>query len=60
MRLDDLIRRATERAPGAIALGEGEREISYETLCADMRAFAHGLIQLGVQRGERIGVYLDK
>jgi len=58
--LPDLIRMAAARAPGAPALIHGEMSLSYGELGAAVQAFAGGLAALGLQRGERVAIYLDK
>jgi len=50
---------AAERSPDAVALHDGTA-IRYAELASDIRRFAAGLASLGVQRGERVGIYLDK
>lgn len=51
---------AAERTPDAIALGIGEREMDYGTLARQIEHAAAGLAALGLQRGERLGLWLDK
>lgn len=60
--LSELVFQAADRTPAAVALCEGEQEISYAELAAAVRGFANGVLGLGLglQRGERVGVYLDK
>jgi acyl-CoA ligase (AMP-forming) (exosortase A-associated) len=48
------------QAPERIALTCGPDSISYDTLAQGITAFASALIELGIGRGERVGVYLDK
>jgi len=50
---------AAERTPDAPALHDGE-SIPYAKLAHDIRRFAAGLRALGIQRGDRVGIYLDK
>ncbi|MBS0446997.1 MAG: acyl-CoA ligase (AMP-forming), exosortase A system-associated [Proteobacteria bacterium] len=58
--LPELIHVAAERAPDATALTAGGASLTYGGLDASVRAFAAGLIELGVTRGARVGIYLDK
>ena len=58
--LSDLTRRSAERSPDAIALTCGAQHQSYAALQQAVTGFASGLISLGVQRGERVAVYLEK
>lgn len=58
--LHDLVFRAAVRSPEALALTDGERHLSYGALAELQRSCATGLCRLGVQRGERVAVYLEK
>jgi len=58
--LHHLILNSAERRPEGIALGDGKNELTYGVLAERCQAFAHGLLALGVGRGDRIGIYLDK
>jgi acyl-CoA ligase (AMP-forming) (exosortase A-associated) len=51
---------AAERTPDAPALHDAASTTSYAQLASQIRAFASGLQTLGVQRGERVAIYLDK
>jgi acyl-CoA ligase (AMP-forming) (exosortase A-associated) len=59
-RLDELPRRAAARHPEAIALGSGAQTMAYGALDRLIDAVASGLVGLGVPRGGRVGVFLDK
>ena len=58
--LPDLILRAAERAPDAPALTYGKHTLNYGELQEQVTRFASGLIGLGLQRGERVAIYLEK
>ncbi|ENO90579.1 acyl-CoA ligase (AMP-forming), exosortase A system-associated [Thauera linaloolentis] len=58
--LHQLILASAQRDPDAPALTFGNEHRSYAQLATDIHAFASGLRQLGLERGERIGIYLDK
>ncbi len=58
--LADLILLAAERTPLAPALTSGVQTLDYATLACAIQAVAAGLLQQGVQRGERVAVWLDK
>jgi acyl-CoA ligase (AMP-forming) (exosortase A-associated) len=51
---------SARRAPGAQALVHGERRLDYATLADAVTRTAHGLLALGLQRGERVAVYMEK
>ena len=55
-----MIATAAARAPGATALTHGAESHSYAELSAAVDRFAAGLIALGLRRGERVGIYLEK
>ncbi len=58
--LNELVAVAAERAPDAPALTYGGTTLSYGQLDAAVRGFASGLVGLGLARGERVAIYLEK
>lgn len=58
--LHDLIARSAERTPEATALTYGKDSLSYRQLQSQVAGFASGLLNLGLQRGERVAIYLEK
>ncbi len=58
--LSDLIPRAADLAPDATALTFAKQSIGYAELASAQRNFANGVIDAGLQRGERIAIYLEK
>jgi acyl-CoA ligase (AMP-forming) (exosortase A-associated) len=60
MLLHELVRAAAARAPTAGALTDGGSTIDYSGLQQRVAACASGLHRLHLQRGERVGIYLEK
>jgi acyl-CoA ligase (AMP-forming) (exosortase A-associated) len=58
--LPELIACAAARTPSARALTSGQESLTYGELDAGVRQFAAGLMAWGIQRGERVAIYLDK
>lgn len=58
--LHDLILRSAEIRPTAPALTLGAETMDYAALAAQVRALAGGLAGLGLGRGDRVAVWLDK
>ncbi len=58
--LPDLVTRSAQRFPQRTALTYGKESLSYADLQAAVTGFASGAIGLGLQRGERIAIYLEK
>ena len=58
--LHELIACSAERFPDKLALGDGTASRSYAELQQGVSQFAAGLVAAGLQRGERVGIYLDK
>lgn len=58
--LSELISLAAERDPTAPALTYGKSTLSYGALHDSVTRFANGLLSLGLQRGERVAIYLEK
>ena len=56
----DLIAHAAEATPDAPALAAGATTMRYALLQSDVAACAAGLRGLGLERGERVGIYLEK
>jgi acyl-CoA ligase (AMP-forming) (exosortase A-associated) len=60
IRLPDLVARSAQRNPGSPALTARTTTISYSGLHERTELAAAGLHELGLERGERVAVYLDK
>jgi acyl-CoA ligase (AMP-forming) (exosortase A-associated) len=58
--LPELISLSAQRDPQAIALTYGKQSLSYGDLQDAVTCFASGLVGLGLQRGERVGIFLEK
>ena len=58
--LHQLILASAERNAEAPALSFGAEHRSYAQLAAELQGFASGLRRLGLERSERVGIYLDK
>lgn len=58
--LHDLIACSAAKAPNAVALTYGSASLTYGDLQGAVLGFASGLMSLGLQRGERVAIYLEK
>ena len=58
--LPDLIAISAERSPEVLALTYAKATIQYNELHEVVGRFCGGLIGLGLQRGERVAIYLEK
>lgn len=58
--LPDLISRSAERNPIETALTYGKQSMTYGELKQSIDGFVSGMLGLGLQRGERIAIYLEK
>jgi len=58
--LHELLRRSAERYADRTAVEDGDRCLTYAALEARSNRMANLLASLGVSRGDRVGLYLDK
>ncbi len=58
--LPELIALSAQRTPQAAALTHGAATLSYAELDSAVGKFASGMVELGLRRGERVAIYLDK
>lgn len=58
--LPELIFRSADRAPTTPALTYGKETLDYASLAEATLRFAGGLLSLGLSRGERVAIYLEK
>ena len=58
--LHELVAATARRAPSAIALTDGDLHVSYDSLLDSIQRFAAALVQAGIGRGDRVGIYLEK
>ncbi len=58
--LHELISCTAARTPQAVALTSGAAGLTYVELAAQASQFASGLMSLGLARGERVAIYLEK
>ena len=55
-----LLDNAVERDPDKVAIVEGDKEYTYEELARSSAALCAALMDAGVGKGDRVGVYLEK
>ena len=58
--LSQLIAVSAQRSPDAVALTSGAASLTYAELEKAVTQFAAGLLALGLVRGERVAIYLEK
>ncbi len=58
--LPELITLTAQQRPGAVALTHGAAHWTYAELAASTSALASGLLHLGLQRADRVGIFLEK
>ncbi len=58
--LPELVFQSATRKPDAVALVDRDRSLTYGALAESIRAAAHGLVGLGLNRADRVGIYLPK
>ncbi len=59
MQVEDFLRASAAQFPDKLALVAGDQRVTYGELDQRTNALAHGLIRLGVRRGDRVVVCLD-
>jgi amino acid adenylation domain-containing protein len=59
LQLETFLEESARRFPEKIALVCGQRRLTYGEIETSANRIAHGLIQKGIQRGDRVAVYLD-
>ena len=57
--LHHMLRSSTSRSPEKEALVHGDERLTYAEVSARVSGLASGLRAAGLQRGERVGIYLD-
>jgi acyl-CoA synthetase (AMP-forming)/AMP-acid ligase II len=58
--LHDLLRNSVERDSGRVAIIDGNAEYTYEDLDRQSNSLCAALQEAGVEKGDRVGVYMEK
>jgi acyl-CoA ligase (AMP-forming) (exosortase A-associated) len=58
--LHDLLRNSVQRDPGKVAIVDGASEYTYEDLDHQSNSLGAALVEAGVKKGDRVGIYLEK
>lgn len=59
MQVEEFLELSARRFPEKTALVSGAQRLSYREIAEHSNRLAHGLIAVGVRRGDRVAVYLD-
>tara|TARA_R110002072_G_scaffold145460_1_gene292024 strand:- start:181989 stop:183527 length:1539 start_codon:yes stop_codon:yes gene_type:complete len=59
MQLEEFLEQTAARTPDKVALIVGDRQLTYREIETEANQLAHGLIARGVQRGDRVVLFLD-
>src|SRR5258708_20143776 len=60
MILRDLVVQSAQKMPDALAVKGPDTSLTYDELDDLANRFAHALAELGVRRGDRVGIWLGK
>ena len=60
MSLRDLVMRSAKHTPETLAVKGADKSMTYAELDSLANRFARVLIQCGVRRGDRVGIWLEK
>ena len=55
-----LLENSAERAPDQVAVIDGARRLTYRELRTASARLARGLLDAGLRRGDRVGIWLEK
>jgi acyl-CoA ligase (AMP-forming) (exosortase A-associated) len=58
--LHDLLRNSVERDPDKVAIVDGNAEYTYGDLDSQSNSLGATLVEAGVEKGDRVGVYMEK
>lgn len=58
--LNHLVAASAERSPSRRTLVYGDQSLTFAQLAEQVTGFANGALASGLQRGERVGIYLEK
>jgi non-ribosomal peptide synthetase component E (peptide arylation enzyme) len=56
MQVEEFLETSARRVPDKVALISGEKKITYREIEENSNRLAHGLLALGIQRGDRVGI----
>ncbi len=59
MQVEQFLENSAARLPDKTALVCGDRRLSYREIDAEANRLAHALVELGVERGDRVAICLD-
>src|SRR5215510_6194097 len=59
MQVEEFLEQSARRFPEKTALICAERRLSYKQIEEQSNRLAHGLISMGIRRGDRVALYLD-
>lgn len=59
MQLEEFLESSADRFPDKVALVVGTQRLTYRVLEERANRVAHSLMELGVQRGDRVAIYLE-
>ena len=59
MQIEEFLEQSARRSPNKTALVCDNKRYTYAEIDAQCNRLAHGLLELGVQRGDRVGIFLD-
>jgi acyl-CoA ligase (AMP-forming) (exosortase A-associated) len=58
--LHDLLRNSVERDPDKVAIVDGNADYTYGDLDSQSNSLGAALVEAGVEKGDRVGVYMEK
>jgi len=59
LQVERFLEESAQRFPEKVALVSGSRRLTYRQIDQDANRLAHGLVRAGVERGDRVAIFLD-